>query len=808
MIFKIVRKSMFKKRGLLLSILLLVLLTSILVGFNYFSFDRLNDNFLQMKDQVQVEDFRMYTIPELEDEYTEKLISGVEDDNDITLEYKPKRAYKSGDSDKSSYGFNRYDPEAVYNQIILFDGKLPKSSGEVVVQPGYLETLNKKIGDEIKIEDQTFTISGSAYFIDYVIPLDYSLGIINPDFDNFAPLYMNAETFDKLDDNLNLIDESIYAGTFNQKNLTTDEKKVAYEKIKNDYAAQVPLFDQKGLPQINSTGEPVTKDVELFPIVLGYSSNLVISGVETEVEARTTMFGLLSNLLIILTVFLTIALVNSIFKAQRREIGILEAEGISRGKLGINFLVFIVVLVIIGMIIGGVFSYPVSTTLYNIDMSIYQVYDYPVSQQIIIDLILNYLLILVVLAVLVYFISIRRNLNQKILNLIKNIDKDKRPKHNVTKYFSRLSFLRKFQISIILRNFSKTILLFIAILTSSFLLLLGTLMYTSVEKIMNNTYNDVFTYSYKVQYGEGQRIDAGKNTGITVSADILEFGKDGKKEVDKEDDTLSIEAYNFAENDLIHVTGENGNEINDEKNGLIVTEGVLKKYNLAVGDMITVANPYNVDKEVEFEIVDVTTDYFLPTAFVDSKFLQKKFDLDQEYANTTFGTGTLTKKEKDDIFAKSETAQISENTDLIATIEDKLGIVRVAILIIAILAALISFITMFTISSIIIDSNSKTISVMKVLGYTDGEIKRMTVGIYKWFVVIIYIVLIPVLNFGIGKTVEAATEGVDFSLDVSLNFFYSLVGLTVIFVVYLISSQLTYGKIKKIKLSESLKIDE
>lgn len=806
MIFKIVKRSMLKKWGLFFAMFILILLSTLFIGLRHFTYDRMEESFATMTENSNSEDFRLYTNSFLTEDYPNALKENIENTQGVKLERQEQKKYKSQKSDETVYQLKPYRVEQEFNQILLETGELPVKENQVVVQPQYLEVTNQKIGDFLKISDQKYQISGTAYFIEEVFPIDIEEQMVVPDFEKYAPVYMNGKSFSKINAGDEITSSFYYSGQFKEE-FTQVEQNEIYEKIQKEYKKVVPRFDSTGKPQISSTGKILTKEVNLFPYILDYNKNLTMSSVDQEVQKSKTMFNFLSIILTILTIFLAIVLVNSIFKGQRREMGILKAEGVSLFKLSIAFTTFIGIVVLVAGGLGLLLALPSSIAMGKMYNEMFQIYQYPLSLEIYLITIGTVAVEIVAILVLVYFFSIQRNLHQPTLNLIKNVDKEKVPSLRLDKYFKKLGFKMRYQLNIIIRNFSKTIFLFFGILFSSFLLMLGITMYTAITSMTDNTYSKTYTYDYVVNYAKSDVIKQNKNSFIQSNAELISYeNQEGLQKLDIEE-PIVIQTYDMDNAEFVHLTNSKAEKIN-QKNGIIATEGFLTNYDLEIGNVITVINPYDVEEEITMEIVDSTEDFFLPYIYANTDYLQAKFGTSDSFVNSEYYEGELTSEKKAAIYDVDSNASVSKTQDMEAMMGEQMKIITTVITIIAIFSSVIAFITLYSISSVIIDSNRKTISVMKVLGYSNREIKNMTIGIYKWFVIFIYLALLPILNFVIQLAVNQALSDAGFTLDVHLDQVMSLLGLGLILIIYLFSSNLTYRKIKKIKLAESLKADE
>ncbi len=815
MINKIVRKSMKKKRGLIIAISILIIISSLFIGLSHFVYDKMEANYEQIQEEANVEDFRLYTLPVSDEEfkqiYTTDMIENLETKFSMTLEKQDLATYRPEGADARNYGITRYNANDQIDQVILEDGKLPEGENEILIQPQALVQSNLEIGDTLEIDSTKYTISGTGYLITEITPADFAGNMLYPNFDKFLPIVMSAEGFDKLDVESNdLTFNTVYKGQFD-KTMTQKKRQNKYKKILEEASFDVPILDDSGKPQFNERGQLVTQEVNGFLLALDRNINPNITSVENEVNGSRTTFIFLAGLLSVLTIFLATILINSVFKAQRREMGIMKAEGVSIGKLGLGFALYIAILIAFSAVVGAVLSTFAAAGMRELYSEIFMLKDYDITSNVITNVVVDLSLIMVIMIIIIYFVSIRRNLNTPTLHLIKNISGEKAPKHNIGKYFKRLGFVRKYQLNLVLRNLSKTALLTFAVYVSSFLLLLGVLMYTSVHNMTDNMYGENFKFNYVVQYSENNiaNEDEVENPMISESVPLLKVPDDVELDEPLDDDaSISIEAYNFDESTVVNLEDVEGNKLTNDNEGLIASSGFLKQYNLEVGDELVIENPYDVNEKLKIPIVNETDDFFLPYCYMPLDYYQEFFGIRDDMINGYQATDDLTNETKKAILEEDPGAFIYEAADMEEMMGESLKMLNVAIVIIGVLAGIIAFVALYSISAVIIESNSKTISVMKVLGYSSKEVKTMTIGIYKWLVIFIYIISIPLLEWMIQTTVNTAMADMDFVIQINLNYIFSLLGLVVILIVYLIASKLTYRKIEKIRLAESLKADE
>lgn len=816
MINKIVRKSMRKKMSLIIAIVILLVISSMFIGISHFVYDTMANNYEQIKTESNVEDFRIYTLPLAENfdkVYSEQFLTSFENKFAVSLELEEQATYSTSNEEEPIYSIIKYNDKDQINKIILEEGNYPHNQNEILIQPEAAIQSNLSIGDTISIDEKEYTISGTGYLVEYLMPSDFANNIIYPDFDKFMPIIMSEQSFDGLDrQSENLIFNKMYKGKFFDYKNNIKKRQRKYEQMLSYNELNIPILDDEGKPQITKTGQLVTEEISRFSFILDRQINPTITSVENEIQGSQTTFVFLAMVLSFITILLATVLINSVFKSQRREIGIMKAEGVSPAMLSFGFLGYIVLVLIISSIIGIVVSLFAAQAFRSVYDSMFMLKEYRLTDQIFLAVIKDIVIVLVVMSTSIYFISIRKNLKTPILNLIKNIDHEKLPKHNIGKIFKNLSFIRKYQLNLLIRNFSKTLLLTFSVIVSSFLLLLGVLMYDSAHNMADNMYGETFKFNYVVNYSNDaiKNEDEVENGTIAKQVDLVAVPNETDLDAPLTgNEKITFEAYDFDNSQTVTLHDTDGNKITNDYDGLIASSGFMKKYKLEIGDVISVRNPFVADEQIiDIEIVAETDEFFLPFVYIPIDVFQETFNIRDDMVNGYHSTSELTPEIRKQILNEDPNAFIYESADMEEMMGDSLKIVNISIIIIAIFASIIAFVALYTISSVIIDGNSKTISVMKVLGYSNKEIRKTTIGLYKWLVIIVYILSIPFLQILIQNAVDTAMRDMDFSIPIHLNLKLSFLGLILIYIVYILASNLTYRKIIKIKLADSLKIDE
>lgn len=795
MIYKIVTKSMRKKKILIFSIIILLMLSSMFMFLKSFVYDKELYNIEKFSTTSNVEDFRLYTLNNKE-LYTKDMLNEIEKEHDVELDVEKKIDIVENNF---AYTIFNYDENSTINNIILEDGKLPTSKNEIIVQPPYMEVNNLKIGDSIKIEGYDYKIVGSGYFSNDSLPINLSQGVTFTDFTKAAPIFMQSDSYEEIQKSNP--ENIIVTGKFSNQNMTDENMKKEVDSIVSENTFETPKLSADGNIQLDSSANIITKDQEFFVYSIMRADNLNID-MSSAIESDKYFISIMSFVMIILSVLLIIVLINSVFKSQRREMGILKAEGVSKNKLANSFLVYFTIILLIGFALGIILSYFLSKSLLSIYNSMLIIPQYKLGYDFYSKIVIEISIIISVMLILIYIIGIYRNINENVLNLIKNIS-TKKEKYKQNKFTKKLSFLRRFQVNIILRNISKSLLLFFGVFIASFLLLMGALMYSSVNQVVNSGFSEVYKYEYMINHSAGYKSKENSNNYLHLN---VELKSTGTEYVVDSGETITLEAYDFENSKSINLHNKDGKVLSNN-NGLVATDSFLSKYNLKVGDSIKILNPYDANQELTLKIVDSTDEYFMPNVYADINWVEKIFG-ESNIENVEVSMNKLDDKVKTEIKDLDPNAQIIEATNMEEQIQKSMQIITASISMITVISAIIGFISLYTVSTIIIESNEKTISVMKVLGYSNSEVKKMTIGIYKYFVGVIYLLSIPIINILIQQIINKAFEGTDYNFTIHMDFKAIIAGLIVIYLIYFISSYMAYKKIKKISLAKSLNKDE
>ncbi len=790
MVDKLVKRSLLKDKYTFLAINLVFLICIVFAVISVYSLQYGLGNYYQYVEKTNLEDFRAYSSSKL----TTDEITTIEDDYNVELEQTQlvKYNYQNSTDDDVEVKINPYNKNQTLTMPVIITGSYPENKAEMVLSQEFAELNDLKINDHFVIDDVKFKIVGLASFPELMYPMKD--GSLIPDNKTTASALINQASFDQLFSD-SMINELVL-GQF-KSDLNKSQRKAIYVKMqeelimetaKTNIVGQVVSFDETmNLPRLN-------------PIV-DRSDNMNFNMIELEYQFLGIIVAGLSAIIGIITIMLSIFLFKNIVGNQRRELGIMIAEGISTFEIAKSYQKYFLISLIITVVIG-VFSGLVTVVgMEYLFAMFFNIIHYSPSISLYILIISVVLIILVLVMSLVQLFAIRKNIHQPVLELISNVStQDKKPKLKTKSRKSKLNFKRRMQINTIKRNIGKSLLLIYGIVFSTFLLVFGLIMTNAVTNMEDNIKGDYFSYDYIVNFSPIYQTDPkldNENTLITINGELTKIN-----DVNQDFEDITMINYD-PKNEYINFDFKKpltGNEV-------VVTQSFADVYQVKIGDELTINNKLNRNEFYQFKVVDIANVKHEETIYGSKSGIKEMLDLDKNYYNSLVGLG----EKKEIVIQNDENALYYSIDDLISGIKSYSQMMNFMIIYISFLAGLLAFIAIGIISKIIISSNKKTISIMKVLGYDAKEINTLLLSGYKWIVIVGTIITFPIAVEGCKLYIDfimGLVPDMNYPIYVTVSYLDFVVVFGFITTIYFISAKLTTRKINKIKLSESLKVDE
>lgn len=235
-----------------------------------------------------------------------------------------------------------------------------------------------------------------------------------------------------------------------------------------------------------------------------------------------------------------------------------------------------------------------------------------------------------------------------------------------------------------------------------------------------------------------------------------------------------------------------------EDDAVAVSDAYADKYSLSVGDTVTLHEEYG-EKTYSFKIGSVFTYPSTLAVFMPIAKFNETFDLDEEYF-----TGYFSNKELDDVDSPLIAAEITEE-DLTKTSRQLKRSMGNLINIFLVLGVAVIILVVYMLSKVMIEKNTQSISVTKILGYNPGEISGIYLRTTTIVTIISMVACMPLVSIALDKLwrVMMMEYAGWLSPEIPLSAFWKTIALGL--ATYAVTAIILKHKISKVPMDEALK---
>ena len=701
------------------------------------------------------------------------------------------------------------------NGVCLMQGELPKATGEIAIDRMYADNNDLKVGDTLKSQSgkQTWKITGLVALSDYSCLFQNNNDSM---FDSvkFGVSVVTPEEFDTLDqDKL----QYNYSWIYDKQPKTEKEEKDVSEEL------------------MENIGEIVTLEA-FVPRYL----NQAITFTGDDMGSDKAMMIILLYIVIVIMAFVFGITISNTIRRESGVIGTLRASGYTRRELIRHYMALPVLVTLVGALVGNILGY---TVFKNVCAGMYYG-SYSLPTYVTVWSAEAFLLTTVVPVIIMLVVNygvLRHKLRLSPLKFLRrDLSGRKRKKaiylSPVIKIFSR------FRLRVIFQNMSNYLVLFIGIIFANLLLMFGLLLPSALSHYQVEIQNNMLAkYQYMLQI-PASAVSGNKFDGLisllefymdsrTDNEDAEEFsayslntlpGKYKSEEVllyGIEPDSRYVaidfndtkDTYESSENttDIKDKKDEAGNKVKaDNKNtanaekesaAVYISSAYADKFLLHVGDTITLKEKYEKEK-YSFKIAGVYAYTAALCVFMPRSELNDIFDLGEDYYSGYFSDTELT-----DI--KSQYIGSVVDLDALTKISRQLDVSMGSMMgMVNGFAIVIYMVLIYLLSKIIIEKNAQSISMVKILGYTNGEISRLYILSTSMVVVLCLLLSLP-LETVIMKVLfrEMMLSSISGWITLWIDPMIYLQMFAAGIVTYAVVALLEFRRIKKVPMDEALK---
>lgn len=649
------------------------------------------------------------------------------------------------------------------NLYCLMDGKDAVTENEIVIDRMHADNNGIKTGDKINIGGADFTVTGLVAFSNYSTLHEKGTDMM---FD--ALTFDIAMTTQEGWDRINAEPEYEYAWLYQNPPVNEKEQRRLSENFLKALITQAAFADNE---IEDYTPEYANAAVKFAPEDFG---------------SDKAMAGVILDVLIVVLAFIFAITESNMITKESAVIGTLRASGYTRKELTLNYMAAPLLVTLFGALVGNILGYTyfkkAVVALY------YNSYSLPTYETVWTpDAFVKTTVIPVLLMIAINLVIISRRMRFSPLRFLRK-DLSSSRKRRSTK-LPDISFIRRFRLRILLQNLPGYFMLTVGIFFVMIMLAMAVGMPETLKYHQDHAYESMLS-RYQVVLNadhdeDGNPVETANPDAEKFSMEELVYDRAGNEE--------SIDFYGIEPGSKYAVLPDGMRE-----GEIAISSAFRDKYNMETGESITLRERYGY-KSYEVKIVGVVQYDGGVAAFTDVDKFNKMMDRREGSYNGFFSDEEIKDIDEDFIVSVITKEDIMK---MAAQLDHSMGAFMVYF---QYLCVLLSAVLIFLITKVIIERNEQSISMVKILGYSNREVASLYLVTTTLVVIVADIVSVFAsreIMKGLWKLILARMGGY-FPMVITgsglIRMFF------IVFAGYLIVMFVDFRRIRKIPMDQALK---
>lgn len=707
----------------------------------------------------------------LKQKMKDKAIDRIENE-DVTVypDFYVERSYKG--KDKKEKTLRIYESRDKVNQLCIMDGNLPEKDNEIVIDRMFADNNKTKTGDILSIDGKDYTVSGLVSFSDYTTMFQNNSDMM---FDsvNFGVAMGTKSEFESLSDR-NLTYN--YAWTYNAGDPADD---IEEKKWSDDLLETVVDAAGKdgGATALGSMLGVLNMDNGIDDYVPRYTNQAMNFAGDDLGSDRGSMLAFLYILIAVLAFIFGVTISHTITK-EATVIGTLRASGYTRGELFRHYIFMPIIVTLVAALVGNVLGYTyMKGVIADLYYSSYSLPKYETlwnQQAFVLTTVLPILLMFLVTGV-----TLIRKLKLSPLQFIRR-DLTKRKRKKAVK-LPHFKFFNRFRLRIILQNISSYLTLIFGVFVASTILLFGMMFVPLLDNVSNiSREHMVAKYQYMLK-GDARTSnkDAEKFAACTMNTYMDGYNQEAATVYGIFDDSRYIKEKLPAK-------------------GAVISSGMAEKYKLKDGDDFLLKEQYE-DKLIKLQVRGILDSPTTIGVYLSHSYYEDVFDVDKDYYCAYFSDSKIEDISDNKIFHCITEKDMTKMADqLKVSMGDMFTIVEA-------FAVVMFILVVYLLTKIILERNSTSISMVKILGYEDREIGQLYLVATSWVVILAVIISFALVTELIRLIFVAFMKGYSGWIPFGISTETYVQCFILAIVSYLVVAAMQMRRIKKVPMDEALK---
>ena len=661
------------------------------------------------------------------------------------------------------------------NKVCLMKGTLPATSDEIAIDRMYADNNHISVGDVLTSGGKEWKVTGLVALSDYSCLFQNN----------------NDSMFDAVKFGVSVVTPKAFE-TLNQDKLQYSYS-WQYDKAPKTEGQEKELADK--------FMEALGKEISLEAFVPRYQ-NQAINFTGDDMGSDRAMIIVLLYIIIVIMAFVFGVTISNTIRKEAGVIGTLRASGYTKKELIRHYMALPIIVTLIGAIVGNILGY---TIMKNVCASMYYG-SYSLPTYVTIwngDAFRMTTLVPILIMLVINYGVLCHKLRLSPLKFLRR-DLSGKKQVKALPLSPKLGIFHRFRLRVIFQNMSNYAVLFVGIVFANLLLFFGLLLPSTLNHYQQEIKSNMLA---KYQYMLDVPVSAVSGDDSENVLELLQYYM-GTKTLN--DDAEAFSAYSLntlpskykTDEVLLYGIEKNSKYIDvdfDDSDEVYISGAYAEKFQLEPGDKITLKEKYE-KKKYTFKVKGIYDYSGALCVFMPQKQLNDTFYLGSYYFSGYFSNSKIT-----DI-----------NKKYIGSVVDLNALTKVSRQLTVSMGGMMSLINGFAIgifivliyllSKIIIEKNAQSISMAKILGYTNGEIGKLYIWSTTIVVVICLLLSLPIEKAIMGVVfremmLSSVSGWIALWIDPKIYLKMFLIGIGT----YAVVSLLEYRRIRRIPMDEALK---
>lgn len=661
------------------------------------------------------------------------------------------------------------------NKVCLMKGKLPTTIDEIAIDRMYADNNHISVGDVLTSGGKRWTVTGLVALSDYSCLFQNN----------------NDSMFDAVKFGVSIVTPKAFE-TLNQ------------DKLQYSYSWQydkAPKTERQEKKRADKFMEALGKEVPLEAFVPRYQ-NQAINFTGDDMGSDRAMIIVLLYIVIVIMAFVFGVTISNTIRKEAGVIGTLRASGYTKKELIRHYMALPIIVTLIGAIVGNILGY---TVMKNVCASMYYG-SYSLPTYVTIwngDAFRMTTLVPILIMLVINYGVLCHKLR---LSPLKFLRRDLSGKNQVKALplSPKLGIFHRFRLRVIFQNISNYAVLFVGIVFANLLLFFGLLLPSTLNHYQQEIKSNMLA---KYQYMLDVPVSAVSGDDSENVLELLQYYM-GTKTLN--DDAEAFSAYSLntlpskykTDEVLLYGIEKNSKYIDvdfDDSDEVYISGAYAEKFQLEPGDKITLKEKYD-KKKYTFRVKGIYDYSGALCVFMPQKQLNDTFDLGSYYFSGYFSNSKITDINKKYIGSVVNLEALTKvSRQLTVSMGGMMNLING-------FAIGIFIVLIYLLSKIIIEKNAQSISMAKILGYTNGEIGKLYIWSTTIVVVICLLLSLPIEKAIMGVVfremmLSSVSGWIALWIDPKIYLKMFLIGIGT----YAVVSLLEYRRIRRIPMDEALK---